>query len=68
MSTIFLRILTASGYFDDCDSEDDRLLIGELMSILITIVNVNTHPLFDTYSENQVNFTLLPLLVGHSKA
>ena len=55
VSIIFARMLIEARYFDESDNlEDDVILIAELISHLVTIINVNTHPLHDTYSRNQV--------------
>ena len=56
VSIVFTRMLEAAGYFQDdgdIDEEEDRDIIAELISILIPVINVNTHPLYDTYSEAQ---------------
>ena len=52
VSIVFTRMLEAAGYFQDAE-DDDRDIIAELISVLIPVINVNTHPLYDTYSEDQ---------------
>ena len=56
VSIIFVRMLMEAGYFDQSGNpEDDIIMIAELISHLVTIINVNTHPLHDTYARNQVS-------------
>ena len=52
MSVIFTRMMEAVGYFREASS-DDRIFIAVVLSILVRLVNYNTHPLHDSSSESQ---------------
>jgi len=57
VSLVFVRMLEVVGYFTDNVDQDilspDQEMVGELISVLIPIINVNTHPLHDVSSDNQ---------------
>ena len=57
VSLVFVRMLEVVGYFTDNGDQDilspDQEMVGELISVLIPIINLNTHPLHDVSSDNQ---------------
>jgi len=57
VSIVFVRMLQSIGYFPSNGERDeldeDQLMVAELMSTLVPIINVNTHPIHDPTSEYQ---------------
>jgi len=57
VSIVFVRMLTAIGYFQStCQQTQlsaDQETVAELISVLVPVINVNTHPLHDGMSEHQ---------------
>jgi len=59
VSIVFVRMLTAVGYFHHSSQQGHQVLTGdqemvaELMSVLVPVTNVNTHPVHDCLSDQQ---------------
>jgi len=57
VSLVFVRMLESVGYFPNTTDKDtlspDQEMVGELISVLVPVINVNTHPLHDGHSDNQ---------------
>ena len=57
VSIVFVRMLAAVGYFQHKNQQpqltSDEETVAELISVLVPVINVNTHPLHDVLSEHQ---------------
>ena len=51
VALVMVRMLRAVGYFRGQQAREQEDMVGELATVLVSVVNVNTHPVHDMASE-----------------
>ena len=51
VALVMVRMLRAVGYFRGQEAGEQEDMVGELATVLVSVVNVNTHPVHDMASE-----------------